>query len=97
MSFLQFCVLATTVVVLIWLTAQTLRSEPEPVPRNALIYLPHQCPVCGRGYRDAQVLHFHLYGLNGTGQHGRLEQIIPLAIDGEACVGVPRSGNNVQQ
>lgn len=86
---LQICVLAVTVILLVGLVIQARRPDAEPTPRVALVYLPHQCRVCWRGYRSAEVLHFHLYGLDGEGQHGRLPQIVPLEIDGEACVGTP--------
>lgn len=86
MTLFQGAVLIGTVIALGWLFLQTIRPEPERTPRNALIYLPHMCEVCGRRYRTAEVLHFHRYGLGGEGQHGRLSPIKPLEIDGEACV-----------
>lgn len=89
MTLLQAVVLIGTVLLLGWLFIQTIRPEPERAPRNALIYPPHECAVCWRRYRTAEALHFHLYGRDGEGQHGRLPQIKPLEIDGDACVGVP--------
>lgn len=89
MTTLQICVLTVTVILLVGLVIQARQPDAEPAPRVALVYLPHQCRVCWRGYRSAEVLHFHLYGLDGEGQHGRLPQIVPLEIDGEACVGTP--------
>lgn len=89
MTTLQICVLAVTVVLLVGLIVQARQPAVEAKPHVALIYLPHRCRVCWRGYRSAEMLHFHLYGLDGEGQHGRLPQIVPLEIDGEACVSTP--------
>lgn len=89
MTTFQICVLAGTIIALIMLFIQARRPDPELTPKTALVYLPHQCQICWRGYRSAELLHFHLYGATGEGQHGRLPQIVPLAIDGDACVGAP--------
>jgi hypothetical protein len=91
MTILQICVLAVTAILLVGLIIQARQPDAEPAPRVALVYLPHQCQVCFRGYRSAEVLHFHLYGLDGEGQHGCLPQITPLEIDGDACVGTPQA------
>lgn len=97
MTILQACVLAATVIALVGLVIQARQPDVEPTPKVALIYLPHQCRICWRGYRSAEVLHFHLYGADGEGQHGRLPQITPLEIDGEACVGAPAVIRPVQE
>lgn len=44
------------------------------------------CPVCFRNYNSPDILFYHLNGRNGEGQHGRIDHIRPLEIDGEACV-----------